>query len=269
MDDEDLHDRAHTIATAHHTLLSQAFGENIRGLWLTGSTMLRDLTIDSDIDTITLTEQALGAGEEAALTSVHASLTEQFPGMRYDTTYLEVASLARPPEAGLVVPQSLDGTLILDQPGGEIHPVTWFTLPHALRVAGAYPADLQIHADQEAARTHSRDNLRSYWIESVVFGIRAALNERGAEETLEHPSTVGWVVLGAPRLAMFLHPQARHAGPIPSKTEAGRWVIDTHPEYAELAHRALVARHGEPSTFTVGDAMVAADLVETLVARLP
>lgn len=54
-------------------------------------------------------------------------------------------------------------------------------------------------------------------------------------------------------------------GPIPSKTEAGRWVIDNLPDHADLARRALAARSGEPVTFTVADGRQSADLVILLV----
>lgn len=266
MDDEDLSNRAHTVARTHSDLLSEALGpRRVRAVWLTGSTMLRDLTEASDIDSVTLTAGELSPTDEQALTSVHAALAEQFPAVRYDTTYLDVTSLALPPQPGLVVPQSLDGLLFVDQPGGEIHPVTWFVLPDAIRVTGDYPGDVEIAADRAAALAHSRDNLRSYWLGTVAHGIRAALADRRSDEAVEHPDTIVWTVLGAPRPAMFLDATAVHAGPIPSKTEAGRWMMERHPDYGDLAARALAARRGEQVRFTVADALVAADLVEALV----
>ncbi|MDO5739799.1 MAG: hypothetical protein Q4P07_06585 [Ornithinimicrobium sp.] len=165
-----------------------------------------------------------------------------------------------------MVPQSIDGQLILDQPGGEFHSVTWFTLPHALPVIGASAVDVEIAADLEAARAHSRDNLRSYWVGSVVHGIRAALAGRPPNTSLEHPGTLVWVVLGAPRLAMFLDPQAAYAGPVPTKSEAGWWVVSHRREYADLARRAVAARAGANSAFTVADALSAANLVDSLVS---
>lgn len=265
--DEELRNRAHTIARTHSDLLSEALGERrVRAVWLIGSAMLRDLVPGSDIDTATLTRGPLGEDEVAALGAVHEHLAQLHPGTAYDTTYLDAAALARPPEQGLVVPHSLDGELVLDRPAGEIHPVTWFVLPDALRVTGDYPGDVDIAADAEAARDYSRQNLRTYWLGSVARGIRDGLADRSSGESLEHPDVVVWTVLGAPRLAMFLDPDAAHAGPIPSKTEAGRWVIDRHPDYADLAAQALAARRGEAVRFTVGDALVAADLVEALTS---
>ncbi|WP_109473219.1 hypothetical protein [Ornithinimicrobium cavernae] len=269
MDEEELAHRAHTVARVHSDLLAEALGERrVRAVWLTGSTMLRDLTPTSDIDTVTLTAGELGPGDAPALQHVHASLVERFPGLAYDTTYVDIASLARPPEPGLVVRQSLDGQLILDQPGGEIHPVTWFVLPDAIRVFGDHPGDVEIAVDREAARAHSRENLRAYWLGSVVHGIRTALTDRAPEEALEQPDTVVWAVLGAPRLAMVLDPDATHAGPIPSKTEAGHWVIEHHPDFADLATHALAARRGGHVDLTVGDALLTADLVERLASTV-
>lgn len=265
MDDEDLHDRAHRVAQAHADLLSAELGPGrVRGVWLIGSTMLRDLTAASDIDTVTLTDTAFGPAEHDALARVHAALAEQFPGLCYDTTYLAESALAEPPDREAVVPHSVDGALVVDAPGGEVHPVTWFSLPHAVRVTGSYPHDTPIHADRGTAREHSAQNLQSYWIGSVATGIRQALTERPADQRLEHPDVVVWSVLGAPRLAAFLDPEAEYAGPIPSKSEAGAWVVAHRPDYAELAERALAARDGADVGFTVSDALIAADLVESL-----
>lgn len=269
MDQEALLERARAVASAHYDLLVTALGaRRIRAVWLVGSAMLGDLTPASDIDTVTVTDSALGVADQDALTRVHTELAAEFPAVRYDTTYVAEAALARPPEPGLVVPQSLDGQLILDQPGGELHPVTWFALPHAVPVVGREPHEVSIAADRSAAVMHARHNLPTYWKDSVADGIRAGLAGRPPAERLEHPGTVIWAVLGAPRLRMFLDPAARYAGPIPSKSEAGQWVIEHHPAYAELTARALAARRTEQTTFTVGDALTAADLVDLMAARV-
>lgn len=42
-------------------------------------------------------------------------------------------------------------------------------------------------------------------------------------------------------------------------------MMERHPDYGDLAARALAARRGEQVRFTVADALVAADLVEALV----
>lgn len=234
-------------------------------VWLTGSALLGDLTPDSDIDSVTLLAGPARSADHAALESVHAALAERFPGVRYDTTYLDIASLARPAAPGTVVPQSVDGQLVLYRPGGEVHAVAWLTLPHAVPVTGTSPEDVPIAADPVAARRHSSDNLRTYWCGSFVPELRAALAGRGPGDPLDHPDTVVWVVLGAPRLAMFLDPAAEYAGPIPSKSEAGQWVVARRPGHAHLEERALACRHGADVVFTVSDALAAADLVESLV----
>lgn len=263
--DDGLTQRAHDVASSHARLLAEALGDQqVRAVWLTGSAVLGDLTASSDIDTVTLLDGPPDAVDEDCLVSVHAALAAQHPDVRYDTTYLEAAALANPPDPGVVLPQSIDGRLILDRPAGEVHAVTWFTLPRAIRVAGLRPVDVEIAADREAALAHSRANLHAYWVGSVAGGLRAALAGRGTGEVLEHPDTVVWTVLGAPRLAMFLDPTASYAGPVPSKTEAGCWVARTRPEYADLSGRALASRHGRPARFTVADALAAADLVESL-----
>jgi hypothetical protein len=261
---EELWGWARTVATLHYDLLREELGGDVLGVWLVGSAILGDLTPTSDVDTITLTAHPVEPEEHAAIARVHDRVHAEFPGVRHDTTYLSLASLALPPPERLVTPFSVDGRLVVDQPCGEVHPVTWFTLPHAIPVAGGIsPHEVRIHADPAAARAHARHNLQAYW-GNLVTGVRNALRDRDPAEVLPDPEPVLWLVLGAPRLAAFVAGVQGH-GPIPSKSEAGRWVVRQLPAFADLAARALRARGGHPQRFTVADARRATDLVLLLV----
>ena len=257
-------DRARSVAAFHHDLARQELGTDVLGVWLVGSAMLSDLTAKSDIDTVTLTTHPVQPEEHDAIARAHGSLGHAFPGVRHDTTYLSLAALALPPEEGLVTPFSQDGRLRFDQPCGQVHPITWFTLPQAIPVAGGIaPGSVRIHADRAAATEYSVRNLQTYWAD-VAFSVREQASGRGADEELSRSDTVVWMVLGAPRLAAFLAGMQTR-GPVPSKSEAGRWVVRRIPRHAELARRALRVRAGRPEPFTVRDAREAADLVMLLV----
>lgn len=72
--------------------------------------------------------------------------------MRYDTTYLTADAIGRPPEPGFAIPFSQDGVLRLGETCGEVHPVTWLTLPYAVPAAGVRPEELVIAADGRPLR---------------------------------------------------------------------------------------------------------------------
>jgi len=261
---EELLERARSVATLHYDLLREEVGADVLGVWLVGSAILGDLTPTSDVDTITLTAHPVEPEEHAGIARVHKRVREAFPAVRHDTTYLSLASLALPPPEQLVTPYSVDGRLVLGEPCGEVHPVTWFTLPHALPVAGGIrPQEVRIHADPGAARAYARHNLQTYW-GHLATTVRATLRDRDPAEVLPEDDVVQWCALGAPRLAAFVAGTHGH-GPIPSKSEAGRWVVRHLPGFAGLAARALRARGGHDERFTVADARHATDLVMLLV----
>ena len=261
---EELLERARSVASLHYDQLREELGADVLGVWLVGSAILGDLTPTSDVDTVTLTAHPVEPEEVPGIVRAHESVRVAFPGVRHDTTFLSLASLALPPPERLVTPFGTDGHLLLDRPCGEVHPVTWLTLPPALPVAGGIsPREVRIHADPLEAARHARHNLQTYWGD-LATGVRRKLAGREADEVLADAEAVLWLVLGAARLAAFLAGAHGH-GPVPSKSEAGRWVVRNLPAYADLAARALRARGGHPQTFTVADARRATDLVMVLV----
>lgn len=252
------------MAARHYDVARDELGTEVLGVWLVGSAILDDLTQSSDVDTITLTSHPVQAEEHAGIARVHESVHQTFPGVRHDTTFLSLAALALPPPPALVTPFSVDGVLHLGEPSGEVHPVTWLTLRHAFPVAGGiHPREVHIHVDPKAAEQYARANLQGYWAR-VATELRVQLRGRDSTEPVERAETVLWPTLGAARLTAFLAGVRSH-GPVPSKSEAGRWVARRVPQHADLARRAMRARAGYPETFTVGDARQATDLVMLLV----
>lgn len=259
---------ARDVALRHHELLCARLGSDVVAVWLTGSAALDDLTARSDVDTVTVTARALSEGDHAHLREVHDMLREEHPGVRYDTTYLSRDQLTRPPQPDIAAPFSQDGDLHLGEACGEVHPVTWFCLPHALRVAGLAPTRVDVAVDSRAAVEHSRRNLEDYW-RPTAASVLERTAERDPEETLPSGEIPVWLTLGAARLVMFVTSQP-FRGPIPSKTEAGTWVAQIATKHAALARRALTDRASPPGAsalaWTVGDARQAGRLVLTLAA---
>jgi hypothetical protein len=76
-------DRARTVSQRHADLLRGALGEEVLAVWLVGSAMLGDLSEDSDVDTVTLTDAPLGPEHADALREVHDTLAREFEGVRW------------------------------------------------------------------------------------------------------------------------------------------------------------------------------------------
>jgi hypothetical protein len=70
---------------------------------------------------------------------------------------------------------------------------------------------------------------------------------------------LAWVVLGPPRLHYTLA-----TGDITSKAGAGGYLAAQFPQYAELALRTVAGRRGELVEYTAADALLAADMIDTL-----
>lgn len=221
-------ERAQLLARRHHDLLGDEPGlaGQVRAVWLTGSAMLADLTAGRDVDTVTVTDAPLGAGVHPALARVHDRLAAEFPGVRYDTTYLSLDALARPPEPDAVVPHSRDGRLVLDQPCGEVHAVTWWCLPHALPVAGLSPEQVSIAADRDAALAHSRDTLGSSWAPTAEHVAARLADALHGQDRVRVRDLLGWVGRGMPVTQGLFAYQPGDAPPPrrrPTPAAVGRW----------------------------------------------
>ena len=252
-------------AARRHAELLRAEGVDVVGVYLTGSAAIGDRWPHSDIDTVTVTREAVEDAE--LLGRVHDQLAEEFSTTHYDTTYVPYAWLAAPPADATVAPHSVDGELHLDRPA-PIHPVTWLELATSITADGVPREELPVEVDLDEVASYTRVNLSSYWAK-VAQSLSAAAEAKPADAPLVNPTPVVWTVLGAPRLAAMLD-RIRRADPdelprLVSKTEAGDWVRTHLPLYADLAERSLAHRHGRDASFTVGDAAAAAAMVPEVI----
>lgn len=122
---------------------------------------------------------------------------------------------------------------------------------------GPAVADLGIRVDQEQLRRYNLDNLREYW-KSKAAMFPAASADVTPDQVMD-AETVSWFVLDPARL----HYPLAH-GDITSKSAAGDYLAELFPEYADLAHRAIRWRAGEPEQFTAADLVAAGHSVNAV-----
>jgi len=260
-----------TAARAHADLLAAEIGDDLVGVYLVGSAALSDAWPHSDVDTVTVTRAAMT--DRGQLARIHDQLTSQLGEVRYDTTYVPYPWLAEPPRPGTITPFSQDGTLRLDEPSGQLHPVSWIELTRAITAHGTPVGQLPIAIDVGRAIAYSKGNLSSYWAKTAD-NLQAAAKDKPADAPLTNPDPVVGTVLGAPRLAAFIDRLAQSTAAedgnaelpkLVTKTEAGEWAAHHFPHFADLAQRSVAHRRGQDVAFTVADATAAAELVREVI----
>lgn len=231
----------------------------ITGVYGYGSLVLDDYRPGtSDVDLLVVTARELSPDDLAALEKIHTSMPASPP---LEAIYVPAAWLERspPPEDPRLVAYWLDGTM---HPAGAEHgplnPVVWLQVTRHGRIFRGAP--LAVTADPGRVRAYNLDNLRSYW--QRQFAERIPVRFAGVNPATGFiPEMATWVVLGPPRLHYTLA-----TGDVTSKSGAGRYLAEHFPAYADLAGRAVAARAGEPAAFTVADALLAAEMIDTLTA---
>ena len=247
------------LARRHAALVEEHLPGALVGVYLVGSAVLGDHRPGrSDVDTVAVVRNPLGAGQAGPLRQVHAALSPGTVGTAYDTTYVPAGWLAEPPPAEAVTPFSLDGVLRLDEEAFQVSPVTWLELAGSVAAAGPPPGDLGIADVAAPLRQWSIRNLLSYWAPSAAR-VREVLSTRPRDQDVP-AEVVVWHVLGAPRLHATLA-----TGRVLAKTAAGDHAAGTWPRYAALCRRAQAWRAGEDVRFTSVDGLEAADLVDAVV----
>ncbi|BAU91985.1 DNA polymerase beta domain-containing protein [Methylorubrum populi] len=218
-------------------LMASEGGPRLRGLYLVGSVALGDFRPGrSDIDFIALLDGP--AGDLAALARVHAALM-QAGGPHFDGVYLPIDALRKAPEAGAVVPFSVEGELRIGEPCREVNPVLWRCLARSGRpILGAAPAALSIADDDAPLQAHALANLDEYW-RPWIGRCEAALAAKAPDAACD-ARTLEWGILGVSRILCTLA-----TGRIVSKREGGRFVLDRLPEaHQQAVWDALDARDG-------------------------
>lgn len=228
--------RLHT----YRMLLGEALAIPTIGLYLVGSLALCDFHDGvSDIDVVALLPRPPGPEAIARLRQIHAVLAQQAGGPSVDGLYLCPEHLRSSPAVPAIVPYSLDGVLVADNPCQEFGPVTWRCLArNGLTVSGPAPSALGIADDPDLLRASQIKNLDTYWTAWIArceadLAVKPASNDANA-------LALAWGVLGVCRIACTLE-----TGRIVSKSQAGLWALTRmEPVWHPVIRDALSARTG-------------------------
>ena len=243
-------------------LMASEGGPTLRGLYLVGSVALGDFRPGrSDIDFVALLDGPVGDIE--ALARVHAALARA--GVPpFDGVYLPIDALRRAPEAGAVVPFSVEGRLRTGEPCREVNPALWRCLARAGRpILGAAPAALGIADDDATLRAHTLADLDEYWRPWIAQG-EAALAAKPPDSACD-AKTLEWGVLGVSRIVCTLA-----TGRVVSKREGGRFVLDHLSEaHQQAVWDALDARDGALEHVTPAEMRAGLDAMRFLIDGSP
>lgn len=237
--------------------------EKVPGLlarvFLTGSGVTPDWKeASSDVDLVFVVSHPLSAQDGAELKALHAATKGSNP---VDGLYLTAHQLEAGPDDIQSAPQSIDGEFELAAAGGQLNWVTWLELETGIEaeVSGTEllqwkPSTIEFENTAQKAMDYCAVNLRTYWLELAEQAV-SALSGREHDEPVS-AEMVLWTTLGPPRLVSTLR-----TGKIISKSEAGRFAIESWPEHTTLIYRTIDARAGASQTFTVADALESIDLL--------
>lgn len=221
----------------HHDRLAPGL---IEGLYLVGSVSLDDWRPGSDIDIVAFTTDLPDLNGVEALRSAHLGATKDVGGIDIDGPRLIRSDVTEPPTRRLR-PWTLGGEFHHDDACFELNPVTWHTLAAQGRaVRGPEPADLGIATTTKELTDFVRANVDGYW-RSVANTVETAVRDENRSEF--RPEMTSWCVLGLARMLFTVR-----TGDVASKTAAGHWLADTHPEHRPIVEHALSIRQNGTTT---------------------
>lgn len=210
----------------------------LTGVFLHGSLCWGEFFPGSDVDFVGMWDEVPTGPDLDRLREAHEATRSQVPTVVYDGFHCTADDLAVSPTHIISRPVFYEGCF---DPRGriDINLVTWHELAASpVSVRGDVP---KVHTDLPALIASTRDNLATYWRETL-----RQIDDAGAEAVGEDDSAIVWVTLGAPRLHHLLT-----KGALTSKSGAGRYVIESlDPRWTPIAREALRLRE-TPSTSTL------------------
>lgn len=207
----------------------------VTGLYLHGGLALGEwIEGKSDVDFTATLARVPGEDDVAALQAAHATVAATHGDAPVlDGAHVLASDLARAPDA---CPDRPTVFLHTFETAGRfsLSPVAWHELArHGVTVSGPAIETLGIWTDDEVLRTHTIDNLDTYWRRQVEHGTAdpaVASSDFACE----------WVVPGVARLHHLLVTRAQTA-----KSLAVRWGLGFYPiRWHRVLREALHLREG-------------------------
>lgn len=139
------------------------FGENLTGIYLTGSIVLDGFHEGkSDVDcTVLLTSQP-NEVQAGKIRETHRVLSAQYKDMPLESQYIVIDSIQKNEADTEPFYSYHDGNLTLAK--FNANPVTWFTLKkYGHTLTGTPAADINIPITIDDVKNYVKDNVNSYW----------------------------------------------------------------------------------------------------------
>ncbi len=221
------------VAAVCATFLAAVPDGLVTGLYLRGGLAFGEwVEGKSDVDFTATLSRRPDADDVAALRAAHAVVASTYADSPYlDGAHLLADDLARSPAECPDVPTvQMHDFAVRD----SYDPVSWHELAgHGVTVTGPPVGSLAIWTDHELLRTHTIDNLDTYW--------RGHAESCSADpERASAPFACEWVVPGVARLHHLLV-----TGEQTSKSRAAKWGLGYYPErFHRVLREALAIREG-------------------------
>lgn len=215
--------------------IKDLFGENLQGIYITGSLALNDFHPDkSDIDVVILCHQLPDRSEAARITQIHNETKTKHASPPLNCVYVPVSVFTNHHPESAEVLHYLRGKLFYSP--FEMATVTMIELQqHAITVSGPEASTLPVQMDQHSLNAFLHKNINTYWTH---------WNDQYEKQPVKYlllalfPPLTEWSILGIARQYATLR-----TGKILSKTQAGEWIIKQIPDqYHPSIIRALGIR---------------------------
>jgi len=230
-------DELNRLLTDYSKGLLALFGDNLTGIYLTGSAALGGYHAGkSDIDFTVVMEQPLNCGQVSELKALHAQIKAKYPKSKLEGHYLTLAELGKEPDAIEPVVAYYGGKVARSYHG--INAVTWFTLKkHGLTVWGRPAPELAFDASEADLLGYVIGNVNSYWSGWLARSQRT-FSLRGLYALTA--AAVEWGVAGISRMSFTLAERD-----VTSKDTALAYALQRTPaKYGRILREARRIRTG-------------------------
>lgn len=178
------------------------FGENLIGIYLTGSIVLDGFHEGkSDVDCTVLLRSQPNEVQVGEIRETHRALSAQYKDMPLESQYIVMDSIQRSEADTFPFYSYHGGKLTLAK--FNANPVTWFTLKkYGHTLTGTPAADINIPITIDDVKNYVKDNVNSYWADKLQ---RLQKPFSAARIYALTDQAVEWCTCGISRMYYTLH----------------------------------------------------------------
>lgn len=230
------------LAEAYVEGLEKNLPGQIVGVYLHGSAALGAFDAQSDVDFLVILNRKLTCEELVQLTDLHGELTDVYPFIIMEGSYVTNEDLGHSVSAPY-----FDGFMMTPAGNGVVNPIMWrFIKEHGICLKGRPPEELAFHISDTELVDYVYQTMNTYWRQRVKRMAKAATQANSFALPFDLDFEIEWTVLGILRQVYTLK---KHR--MTSKLGAGQYGIDTLPEaYHPIIEEAIrIRKRKEKSAF--------------------